>query len=305
MSVLALLVLFYGAALSAFAQKNESKGDTSENTVKKQPEKEKASTNIPAGEAKQPLAGGAPAVDAHAVSVGSISPEANSIQLTAETVVNVAPPPVDLVIEGAGFILPDTDHPADKAEAGRAGTIRARVKNDSDLPLEKVTVKVDVDGTIIEERDISIKKRARGSFEIDTYTFNDVGRYVLRVTVDPDGRIQETNEENNQFSSAINITQALRRANLRVETRYGDDPEYDQSFPGASIVISRHGQEIAGGMTPYDAQLEVDQLYDVTVSLTPAQMRSLGLTSLQPRRQTSNVGIPDEGWTTVFYYMHE
>jgi len=111
----------------------------------------------------------------------------------------------DVRASEVGFVRQGSNVYADRVNVNEKGAIVISLSNRSDKKLEWVKCKVEVDGRMIARKAETLEARVNASFLFENYAFNTVGRHVMRLTVDPDNEIEESDEADNVVESTIEV----------------------------------------------------------------------------------------------------
>jgi len=99
---------------------------------------------------------------------------------------------------------------------GQSGTIYAECRNDSNIDLPFVLVKINVDGRTVKEEVVRIGPGAVIRPQADGVRFTGTGLHKITLVVDADDRIEEKLENNNSFSSTVNVLPGSAPARRRI-----------------------------------------------------------------------------------------
>ena len=129
-----------------------------------------------------------------------------------------------------------------------------------------------------------------------------VGTYRIRVKVDYQNAINESNENNNESQEvSFEVVNPARMATLRAATEYTDTHE---PFAGGhiTVTIAATGQEVGRADTPCQFNLPANVMYRVTCVIHQADFERLQLVNQIERQGPRDVFLEEKGWTEIFFY---
>jgi subtilase family serine protease len=109
----------------------------------------------------------------------------------------------DVIAGDIRFIPKGQETIASEITVGMPGTIRGRLSNISGSVMNSVEFIIQVDGNSVYENTISLKPGQSEDYSVDEFSFDTPGPHSIRLTVDPNNKLTESNELNNTLEFRI------------------------------------------------------------------------------------------------------